>query len=152
MKRVKFILGAVLVVVLFSGLYATNHRIDQLEAKLEEKEEQKVEVTQQVEEVQEEEISNEQVEYDTVYDYIERIFPTDGNYYVEKTGTIQFYADPDCTIKIDNPRFVSKEAQYHTGYITKAGYSTEYYVLRMEENKVCYCPANTTRPKLIKVN
>lgn len=150
-KNVKFILGAVLVVVLLGGLYSTNHRIDKIEEKLKGKEEQKVEVIQQVE-VQKEEVSNAQVEYDTVDDYIERIFPTDGNYYVEESGTIQFYADPDCTIKIDSPRFISKEASYKSGYTTKAGYWTDYYALRMEGNKICYCPANTTHPRLIKVN
>lgn len=149
MKRVKFILGAVLVVVLLVGLYGTNQRINKIEAKLEGKEEQKVESTQELEKVQEGEISNTQVEYDTIYDYIERIFPTDGNYYVEETGTIQFYADPDCTIKIDSPRFLSKEEDYQSWHKTKIGYITEYYAFLMEGKKVCYCPANI-RPKLIK--
>ena len=148
MKNVKFILGAVLVVVLLGGLYGTNHRIDKIEEKLKRKEEQKVELIQQVE-VQKEEVSNAQVEYDTVDDYIERIFPTDGNYYVEGTGTIQFYADADCTIKIDSPTLVSKEYDYRSWHKTKAGYITEYYAFRMEGNKICYCPASI-HPNLIK--
>ena len=48
MKNVKFILGAIVVLILFGGLVVTNHRIDQLEAMVVGKEEQKVEVEKQV--------------------------------------------------------------------------------------------------------
>lgn len=136
-KKVIVILVAVFAVIMLGGLYSTNQRLNELEARMEEQEETIVEKTEQ--EVAQ--TSQAQVEYDTLDDYMRLIFPTDGKYYVEATGTVQFYADPDCTIEIESPRFLSKRVEYITGFETKTGYLTQIYVFLMEGEKICYCPA-----------
>ena len=157
-KKIIIILVAVFVLITLGGLYSTNHRLNELEARVQEQEETIAEETEQVEETmqvekteQEEQTNQAQGEYDTFDDYMQLIFPTDGNYYVEATGTVQFYADPDCTIEIENPRFLSQKVEFITGFETKTGYRTQIYVFLMEGDKVCYCPAyfNGT-PKLVE--
>ena len=164
-KNIIRILVAVFVLITLGGLYSTNHRLNELVARMEEKEETTVEETAQLEETeqveetmqvekteQEEQTNQAQVEYDTFEDYMEYIFPTDGNYYVEATGTIQFYADKDCTIPISNPRFISIECDYIPMYTTKNGYKINLYAFLLEGNKVCYCPSNVIGINFIKEN
>ena len=165
-KNIIRILVAVFVLITLGGLYSTNHRLNVLVARMEEKEETTVEETKQLEETeqveetmqvekteQEEQTSQAQGEYDTFDDYMQLIFPTDGNYYVEATGTVQFYADPDCTIEIESPRFLSPEVEYISAFETKTGYRTQIYVFLMEEEKICYCPAYFNgHPTLTKEN
>lgn len=165
-KKIIIILVAVFVLITLGGLYSANHRLNELEARVQEQEETIAEETEQVEETtqveetmqvekteQEEQTNQAQGEYDTFDDYMQLIFPTDGNYYVEATGTVQFYADPDCTIEIENPRFLSKEVEYISGFETKNGYQTQIYVFLMEGEKICYCPAYINgSPRLTKEN
>lgn len=135
------------------GVLISTIRINSIEKKLKDieqcdqietvNEETNQEETKQVDVTKQEEQTNQaQVEYDTIDDYIEIIFPTDGNYYVEATGTIKFYADKDCTIPISNPRFISKGSGYISMYLTESGYRVNVHVFLLEGNKVCYCPSS----------
>lgn len=153
MKKVKFILQVVFFVVLFCGLISTNHRINELKAMVEGKEEQKVEVIKQVEEEQEVQQTEEIVRPQIIIEcdnseFMQMLFPTDGNYYVEATGMVTFYSDPKCENEISTPRFLSGERQYYHFYTWKDGFDMEIYCLLAEDGTICYCPGHKT-PKLL---
>ena len=70
------------------------------------------------------------------------IFPTDGNYYVEATGMVTFYSDPECENEISTPRFLSRETHYKHFYFWKDGFDMEIYCLLTEDGTICYCPGH----------
>ena len=160
-KNIIIFLVAVFVCIMLGWLYSTNHRLSKLETIVKEQEETSTkqaekEENEQAKEIQQEVVQERQTgqlegEYDTFDDYMKIIFPTDGKYYVEATGTVQFYADPDCTVEINSPRFLSKKIEYRPNFNSKSGYGISIYVFLMEEEKICYCPAYINgQPSLIE--
>lgn len=105
------------------------NRIFELESQLEASNKRIAELEQQVNGITEDNV------------YISLKFSTDGNYYKEAYDKIEFYKDPECTIKIFNVRFMSSAVDYG-----KAENGLEIYFLRMDNGEICYC---TERPYLI---
>lgn len=146
MKKKIFI--TILFLILLVIQFYTIYRVDSLESKVYTKQTQDIEKSK---ELKVEKLEKKKTEYDTFNDYMQMIFPKDGNYYVEATGTIKFYSDIACTQEIPNPRFISNEHDYRPNIKLENGYKISVYVFLMENDKVCYSPSSIT-PKLVLEN
>ena len=73
--------------------------------------------------------------------FMNLLFTTDGEFYKEAYGDVQFYADSSCTQEINNVRFVSAKI-----ISSEAENGLNIYCLRMDNGEICYC---TKSPYLI---
>lgn len=117
MKKLSFVLVTVILgVVIFTGcgrddeIYEKTAEIesilmDEKNGDIKELQQQLDEANQKINELQQQNVST-----DGNSAFLKLKFRTDGYYYKSESKNMKFYSDPDLTIEIANPRFLSKDA------------------------------------------
>lgn len=156
-KFLVVVIVLVMAVILLKGCGNSNNKreINLLERRIEQLEQEKEQVQvnedeDQIKELQQQlkEANSEKEELEKKANaiandgnYLNVKFPSDGNFYKEAYDQVQFYSNSACTIKIDNPRFMSPEIDS-----AQAENGLNIYCLRLDSGMICYC---TESPYLI---
>lgn len=115
----------------------------ELEEKLTEAENEVNEIKKQLVEEQNKVTASQVTNQSTDDTYISTKFPQDGNYYI-CTEDIKFYSNPECTIEINTPKFISNVIDD-----AEAGNGLSIHCLRSESGKIVYCSGTKGYPYLI---